>query len=106
MNLNILMQGGKIYLDGETIGEFDTAVGDTTVGDSAETNRRIADLKEGETIQISLPFERPRITREWRQLLQSLDFNVPRYGPCIDCGNPAKNCLCFKCNQKRVKRDN
>jgi hypothetical protein len=28
-------------------------------------------------------------------------LNTRNYGPCIDCGNPAKGGHCFKCQQKR-----
>jgi hypothetical protein len=96
MSLNILFKDGKVWLDGETVGEFDH--GEI---DFADTERRIADLNAAEEIIVNIPFQRPQMTREFRKLLRELE--VPRYGPCIDCGNPAKNCLCFKCKQKRME---
>jgi hypothetical protein len=93
---NILIKDGKVYFNGEPAGEIDS--GNIEPGEQPVA---AIDMASPETILINIPFQRPRITAEFRKLLRELE--VPRYGPCIDCGNPAKNCLCFKCKQKRME---
>jgi len=40
------------------------------------------------------------IEQNRRPMFNVLKMPPKRYGPCIDCGNPAKGGHCFKCQQK------